>query len=746
MKPLFATTRQELCEYAPFFRSYQSGVIPQTAGVPGFLIDKFASFGDFFNGPVFVSHGGGRSRPRAAMLGQGGFTLSNDFELEDSQEESDRSIAGLIKAKETCSPVVVIMGSQYPLIQDANLPGGYNILGSYLVRDYWASKKYGDSSASLDGPAVRIYHIRYKFKFQWIHSNAQQLWFSTQPHVEPIQPPPKFFCLKCNRASSSVYRERICLNPSCIDFFVVIDEVTGARSDLDVTKTWNVLYNDEFVKPWISDGNEKWPPDSIIPPPLNDAETRVSQMRNDIPSALDCKECGRISCRVEWNFWKCRNPVCIVKKRANGLGYMHSSVLSKPMHGVLRPESVFCANPTTAYTLPNGGGTILHIRNSFRGSSIADEILNSFVEADNLPLSRQTFRQHQCKCLVMHSDFSLAGFLSQQFSYNVGAAYRYASSHGASDINDAPVPVQMALKHLKSLIPGYCFNEYLILGYLNGQKMNFHSDDEPGLGASVVSWSFGSEAEMWFRDRATSKRRRNDAPTSTAKTDPTSLLSCIPNAGHHLIPSMNESLQTWFQRPLKLYPPLSHIGHISTTIQNKYLSTINSNMTFPLTYDSDHQKMLRAFKRGTPIPNKRDISDTSAKVNPSPKRSAISINMMPNNERLPPADEEGAENGAMVKKVSNSKRVGTHQTEPAIVENVVPQTAALDTSTTKPSSGVSAKINESGKKEVQRVCLKLILRHGDLLILDGRSIQQNYEHCIKPIKGIRFVITARCIQ
>ncbi|KAJ3242831.1 hypothetical protein HDU77_010670, partial [Chytriomyces hyalinus] len=159
------------CEYAPFFRSYQSGVQITDGVCVGFLIDKFASFGDFFNGPVFVSHGGGRSRPRAAMLGKGGFTLSNDFELEDSQEESDRSIAGLIKAKETCSPVVVIMGSLYPLIQDANLPGRYNILGSFLVRDYWASKEYGDTPAcdsapSLQGPTVRTYHIRYKFKFQ----------------------------------------------------------------------------------------------------------------------------------------------------------------------------------------------------------------------------------------------------------------------------------------------------------------------------------------------------------------------------------------------------------------------------------------------------------------------------------------------------------------------------------------------------------------------------------------------------
>ncbi|KAJ3233606.1 hypothetical protein HDU81_002104 [Chytriomyces hyalinus] len=700
--------------------------------VSGFLIDKFASFGDFFNGSVFVSHGGGRSRPRAAMLGQGGFTLSKDFELEDSQEESDKSIAGLIKAKESCSPVVVIMGSQYPLIQDANLPGRYNILGSYLVRDYWASKEYGetlasDSAPSLEGPAVRSYHIRYKFKFQ---------------------------------ASSSVYRERICLNPSCADFFVVIDEVTGARSDLDVTQTWNDLYDAEFVKPWIADGtNEKWPPDTIIPPPLKGAGTcnvgaSAAESNGTTGNAgiqfalyvsllLDNNTCCSYShcIQTEPIVYDMKSTIpalkCPSEKRANGLGYMHSSVLSKSLHAVLRQESVFSANPTTAYTLPNGGGTILHIRNSGHTNSIADEILNSFVQADNLPLSRQTFRQHQGKLSrVINSDFVsflssilwiVAGFLSQQFSYNVGAAYRYASSHVATEISDAPAPVQMALEHLKNLIPGYSFNEYLVLGYLKGifldtpllshrqqfniirkagQKMNFHSDDEPGLGASVASWSFGSEAEMCFRDRTTSKRSRNDTLTNPSNSDATSLLNYNLDACHAPIPSKNESFQT-FQEPLTFYPPLSHIGRVPFTTQKDYLSTVNSRMAFPLSYDFDYQKMLSLFKRDALIPIKREISGFSATYNPSPKRSAISINTTPSHGRLFPNARLGEEKDAMTKQ----------RVDPTIFQEMVPQRAAIDASTTKPTSGVPAKMNESGKKEVQRVCLKLTLRHGDVLIM-----------------------------
>jgi len=43
------------------------------------------------------------------------------------------------------------------------------------------------------------------------------------------------------------------------------------------------------------------------------------------------------------------------------------------------------------------------------------------------------------------------------------------------------------------------FNEILSVGYFEAQRMNFHTDDEPGLGPTVASISLGCPALMKFR-------------------------------------------------------------------------------------------------------------------------------------------------------------------------------------------------------------------------------------------------------
>lgn len=43
------------------------------------------------------------------------------------------------------------------------------------------------------------------------------------------------------------------------------------------------------------------------------------------------------------------------------------------------------------------------------------------------------------------------------------------------------------------------FNELLSLCYLSGQELNFHSDNETGLGSVIASLSLGEAATMHFR-------------------------------------------------------------------------------------------------------------------------------------------------------------------------------------------------------------------------------------------------------
>ncbi|KAJ3058829.1 hypothetical protein HDU98_005113, partial [Podochytrium sp. JEL0797] len=106
----------ELCEFADFFKSYQSGVHASDGKCTGFLVDAFASHGDSFTSFSLISHGGGKARSSSApadpsLQSQTAFRLSTDFTLTENQSLQDRSIRTLIAAKNAMSPVVVIMGS-----------------------------------------------------------------------------------------------------------------------------------------------------------------------------------------------------------------------------------------------------------------------------------------------------------------------------------------------------------------------------------------------------------------------------------------------------------------------------------------------------------------------------------------------------------------------------------------------------------------------------------------------------------
>ncbi|KAJ3283271.1 hypothetical protein HDU79_009203 [Rhizoclosmatium sp. JEL0117] len=223
----------------------------------------------------------------------------------------------------------------------------------------------------------------------------------------------------------------------------------------------------------------------------------------------------------------------------------HSRIRQAFIETLFPATSAFYKHKTTVYYLPLGGGKVYHIRNPFMGKSgftIADQILESFLDAKQLPLSRRTFLVHK-----------LSGFLSQQFSFNVGKAYRYASDQPASRFEDAPSPVQSAFQHLQNLIPNLHINELLILGYLKGQKMNFHTDDEMGLGPTVVSWSFGSPAQMWFRERPVSIRRPVSEEDVNVLLDPSCMVMSI-----HLYFSNHHS---HFSFQIYPYPPYLHSRH-----------------------------------------------------------------------------------------------------------------------------------------------------------------------------------------
>jgi len=84
--------------------------------------------------------------------------------------------------------------------------------------------------------------------------------------------------------------------------------------------------------------------------------------------------------------------------------------------------------------------------------------------------------------------------------------YHYVSQGNTIPLDRSPSCVIKALETLNSVVA--CldnqllqmpFNEALSICYLMGQKLNYHSDDEKGLGEVVASISLGNRAAMDFR-------------------------------------------------------------------------------------------------------------------------------------------------------------------------------------------------------------------------------------------------------
>ncbi|CAO1622004.1 unnamed protein product [Parajaminaea phylloscopi] len=213
--PVWAETRQELAESLPYYRAYQSGsyvIGPsarssdlRTAAIKApdsvtikdttsyaYLLGGFGSPRDVWadRGRMIISHGGGH----AAVSCADAETIDDDegnnakdtlrpgkvphnrtksvqpsapvktaLKLASSQSRHDTSTAGLLSSWQAGTPIVLIMGENYPLA-DFTLNCGFGALGWYFVTEAWAEK---------EGEAVR-----WKFKFEWVRRQGQPWWWS----------------------------------------------------------------------------------------------------------------------------------------------------------------------------------------------------------------------------------------------------------------------------------------------------------------------------------------------------------------------------------------------------------------------------------------------------------------------------------------------------------------------------------------------------------------------------------------
>ncbi|OXG39367.1 hypothetical protein J010_07025 [Cryptococcus neoformans] len=168
--PVWAESRQELCEALPYYRSFQSGLYMYKKVAYGYLLEAFPAPRDIWadNGRVIISHGGGQCIcPKLPDGTQGPPTLQAD------QSPLDARVETLLLAAERRTPLVLIAGEGYGQLP-WKLDCAYVVLGWYWISYTWAEAE--PVGKGVMPPRDRDYFHRYKIRFDWVNNQGEPWW------------------------------------------------------------------------------------------------------------------------------------------------------------------------------------------------------------------------------------------------------------------------------------------------------------------------------------------------------------------------------------------------------------------------------------------------------------------------------------------------------------------------------------------------------------------------------------------
>ncbi|KAF4621319.1 hypothetical protein D9613_000489 [Agrocybe pediades] len=166
LPPIWAESRQEICESFDWFRSYQGGVYHANNAVKGYLLGGFPSSRDIFEhgGRFIISHGGGKAESLHTKHGQISCQLASD------QMAQDKSVRALYDNYVHNRPLVLVTDDNYALfpydLRSKNVT--YAVLGLYTIVYAWA--EYQPANNALG----RV--VRYKFAFRWCDHQGDPWW------------------------------------------------------------------------------------------------------------------------------------------------------------------------------------------------------------------------------------------------------------------------------------------------------------------------------------------------------------------------------------------------------------------------------------------------------------------------------------------------------------------------------------------------------------------------------------------
>ncbi|ORY29498.1 hypothetical protein BCR39DRAFT_588274 [Naematelia encephala] len=220
--PVWAESRQELCETLPYYRAFQSGLYMSGRVAYGYLLEAFPAPRDTWaqDGRVIISHGGGQ-----CILIDGEAVLAAD------QSPSDARVDTLLAAAQNKAPIILIAGTGYALLP-WSLDCAYAILGWYWISATWVEAE--PVALGVRPMHGRDWFNRYKIRFDWVQGQGDPWWLDTE--VDRV---PDGRCL-----GKSEREERVEPSGEALSDHISVAEVTTSRIKSGPMKLETILNPD----------------------------------------------------------------------------------------------------------------------------------------------------------------------------------------------------------------------------------------------------------------------------------------------------------------------------------------------------------------------------------------------------------------------------------------------------------------------------------------------------------------------
>ncbi|KAJ7852814.1 hypothetical protein B0H14DRAFT_3450607 [Mycena olivaceomarginata] len=520
LPPIWAQSRQEVCESFEWFRSYQGGVR-----------DCFAC-----DGKIIISHGGGKAESARVDRGK---VISKNAE---DQRADDSSVSSLLENYQRGQPLVLLIDDKYgPFPFDLASRGVYMaVLGFYRIIHAWAEYQPSSSNAKgrVVGTSSPFSGARGRFDEPWwseqymnagdsltfndaTETLAQDSFKPEQTVIAPVpistsplKPENLYFpCSACGKTSPHVYQQAMaCLHPACHLFWMIPSTNDFLPSELG--------YNPDFLtvidpRPIPSSFRDELLPRLLDPAPANGVTTSYAYSRG-----WHCRKCGRLSCRSAWEHYQCphcndtRKIVGNIRPAINLMSIdVSASRKDKAKEIQIDDPAIKRVEPRMfnlfdcpgmvghchTFELPDGE----HVASSFqKGPTVeVDRIFEAYQQQASdgtLVFRRWPLRSHKLRGTL----------LTNYFSQNSGETYQYVGGTDNTVPFDRAPPAVIQARNLiekrieEALGFPHKFNEVLSAAYMEQQRNGGH-DSEKGLGPVVAGLSMGLSIVAIFPGRLT---------------------------------------------------------------------------------------------------------------------------------------------------------------------------------------------------------------------------------------------------